>query len=163
MAITGKLLPHYALYCFIFLFYIALFCGYGGFHPTGSIFLWFACGACCLAVFAAMAVLIAGISPNWRLALVLASGYAAPALPYTGFSIPLDSMSVAARIFGQCLPLTWLIQGQAQQWTLGANLSNMGTTFLGLGILFIVPASAAYFIFRSKISTATTTDKAART
>ena len=162
-AITAKLLPHYALYCFFFLFYIALFCGYGGFHPAGSIFLWFACGACCLAVFAAMAVLIAGISPNWRLALVLASGYAAPALPYTGFSIPLDSMSEAARIFGQCLPLTWLIQGQAQQWTLGASLSNMGTTFLAFGILFILPASAGYFIFRAKISTVASRDRGART
>ena len=94
---------------------------------------------------------------------MLASGYAAPALPYTGFSIPLDSMSDAARIFGQCLPLTWLIQGQAQQWTLGASLSNMGATFLALGILFILPASAGYFIFRSKISSVTSRGKAART
>lgn len=150
-AITGKLLPHYFLYCVIFLFYMALFCGYGGFHPAGSLFLWFACGACCIAVFAAMAVLVAGISPNWRLALILASGYAAPALPYTGFSIPLDSMSHAAQAFAQCLPLTWLIQGQAQQWTLGANFTDMKLTFLAFGLLFMLPAFSGYYILRAKI------------
>ncbi len=53
---------------------------------------------------------IVGIAPNWRFALVVTSGYAAPALPFTGFSMPLDSMSEMARMFCKCLPLTWFIE-----------------------------------------------------
>lgn len=150
-AITGKLLPHYGFYCLVFLFYMAIFCGFGGFVPAGSLLLWFACGACCLGVFAAMAVLVTGIAPNWRFALIIASGYAAPALPYTGFSIPLESMSEYARAFAKCLPLTWFIQGQAQQWTLGAELSRTGDTFAALAILFLVPAIPGMFFLGRKL------------
>lgn len=151
-ALAGKLLPHYGLYCFVFLFYMALFCGYGGFYPAGSLFLWFMCGASCLAVFAAMAVLIAAIAPNWRFALIFASGYAAPALPFTGFSIPLESMGEYARAFAQCLPLTWLVQGQAQQWTLGADLADMKRTFTAFALLFIIPAIVGLALFRLRLA-----------
>lgn len=150
-AITGKLLPHYGFYCLVFLFYMSIFCGFGGFVPAGSLFVWFACGACCLGVFAAMSVLVAGIAPNWRFALIIASGYAAPALPFTGFSIPLESMSVYARSFSKSLPLTWLIQGQAQQWTLGAELARTGETFGAFAILFLVPAIPGLVILGRKL------------
>lgn len=70
-----------------------------------------------------------GIAPNWRFALVVTSGYAAPALPFTGFSMPLDSMSEMARMFCKCLPLTWFIEGQTQQWTLGAKNLGDGNNF----------------------------------
>ena len=43
--------------------------------------------------------------------------------------MPLDSMSEMARMFCKCLPLTWFIQGQTQQWTLGAKIWEMGSTF----------------------------------
>lgn len=150
-AITGKLLPHYGFYCLVFLFYMSIFCGFGGFVPAGSLFVWFACGACCLGVFAAVAVLVAGIAPNWRFALIIASGYAAPALPFTGFSIPLESMSVYVRTFSKCLPLTWFIQGQAQQWTLGADLSRTGETFGAFAILFLVPAIPGFYLLGRKL------------
>lgn len=147
-ALSGKLLVHYGIYALLFLFYMALFAGQGGWAPAGSLVIWFACGAACLAVFAAMAVLVTGLAPNWRLALVVASGYAAPALPFTGFSIPLDSMGEYVRVFSRCLPLTWLVEGQAQQWVLGAGLDRMGTTFLAFGLLFAVPLLAGYPLFR---------------
>ena len=84
-------------------------------------------------------ILIVGIAPNWRFALVVTSGYAAPALPFTGFSMPLDSMSEMARMFCKCLPLTWFIQGQTQQWTLGAKIWEMGSTFTAFALLALIP------------------------
>ncbi len=147
-ALTGKMLPHYALYCFIFLFYMAIFCGQGGFSPAGSLLLWFIFGCACLAVFMAMAILFVAIAPNWRFALVLASGYAAPALPFTGFSIPLDSMGEYARLFAQCLPLTWLLEGQAQQWTLGSSVAGSGPIFLAFFLLFTIPCIIGFPLFK---------------
>lgn len=137
-AVFGKLLPWYLIYAVIFLFYMALFAGEGGFNITGSLFLWFTLGLFCLADFAAMAVLIAGIAPTWRMALVIGAGYSAPALPFTGFSMPLDSMGEFARLFGQCLPLTWLVQGQAQDWTLGAALANLELPFTAMTLIFTI-------------------------
>ncbi len=152
-ALLGKITPHFALYCFLFLFYMALFAGQGGFAPTGSLFVWFSLGALCLGAFAAMAILVTGLAPNWRSALVVASGYAAPALPFTGFSIPLDSMGEYVRAFSKCLPLTWFIQGQAQQWTLDAGLNHMGPTFTALFALFIIPLFIGYYFFKRKFGT----------
>lgn len=149
-ALLGKLTPHFAYYCLVFLFYIALFSGFGGFAPTGSIGAWFFCGAACLAVLAAMSVLITGLAPNWRLALVLAVGYAAPALPFSGFSIPLDSMSPGVRFYADFLPLTWYIRGQSQVWNLGAEPGQMGNTFLAFGLLFVVPLIIGLPFFRRK-------------
>lgn len=150
-ALTGKMLPHFALFCLVFLFYMALFCGQGGFAPAGSLIVWFACGCACLAVFSAMAVLITAIAPNWRSALVVASGYAAPALPFTGFSIPLDSMGKYVQAFAQCLPLTWLVQGQSQQWTLGSGVAETGHTFMAFGLLFAIPSLIGFPFFRRKL------------
>lgn len=149
-ALIGKMVPHFAFYCLVFLFYMALFAGEGGFVPAGDLFLWFVFGAACLAVFAAMAILINAIAPSWRLALVAASGYAAPALPFTGFSIPLDSMSEYARAFAQALPLTWLIQGQSQIWTLGASIAHMDNTFYAFFLLFMFPLLIGYPLFCRK-------------
>lgn len=137
-AVCGKLLPYFGIYALIYLFYLALFSGQGGFNITGSLWTLSALGLACLADFAAAAIIVAAISPSWRLALVMTAGYAAPALPFTGFSMPLDSMGRAADIFSHCLPLTWYIQGQAQLWTLGASLSEMGKTFAGQAAIFLL-------------------------
>lgn len=139
-AIIGKLLPWYLIYCLIFLFYMALFSGEGGFNITGTLFAWAILGFLCLADFAAVAVLIAAVSPTWRMALVAGAGYSAPALPFTGFSIPQDSMGEAARIFGQCLPLTWFAQGQAQVWTLGASFGDLASPLAAMTVLLLIPA-----------------------
>lgn len=151
-ALIGKLTPHFAYYCLVFLFYIALFSGFGGFAPAGPLYAWFLCGAATLAVFAAMCILITAFSPNWRLALVLAVGYAAPALPFSGFSIPLDSMDPGVRFFANFMPLTWYIRGQAQVWVLGAGIDELGSTLLALGLLFICPLIIAMPFFRRKFS-----------
>lgn len=137
-AITGKLLPYYFAYTVIFLFYLALFAGEGGNMASGSLLLWLGLGLACMAAFAGAAIIVAAIAPTWRMALVISAGYAAPALPFSGFSMPLDSMSFGAAAFGRCLPLTWYIQGQSQAWTLGANLADMGTSFGGLVCIIIV-------------------------
>ncbi len=147
-ALLGKLLPYYIAYALIFLFYLALFSGEGQFNAAGSLWIWYALGLACLACFAASAILVAAIAPTWRMALVLSAGYAAPALPFSGFSMPLDSMGHMVAIFGRCLPLTWYIQGQSQQWTLGANLADMGSSFGGLASIFIITISAALPLFR---------------
>lgn len=149
-AVAGKLLPYYAVYSIIFIFYIALFSGEGGFNFTGSLITWIALGMGCLADFAAMAVVVAAISPTWRMALVISAGYAAPALPFTGFSMPLDSMGAGAAMFARCLPLTWYIQGQSQEWTLGASLSSMGDTFAGMTCLFILTICVGLPLLRWK-------------
>lgn len=150
-AVAGKLAPHYCLYCLVFLFYMALFAGQGGFAPAGSLVVWFCLGAACIAVFSAMAILVCALAPNWRTALVIASGYAAPALPFTGFSIPLDSMTEYVRAFSLFLPITWLVEGQAQQWTLNAGLSGMGPTFAALGALFLAPLAPGLCLFARKL------------
>lgn len=148
--LVGKLTPHFVFYCLVFLFYIALFSGWGGFAPAGSIITWFFIGAALLAVVAAMCVLITGLAPTWRLALVIAVGYAAPALPFSGFSIPLDSMDAGVRFYADFLPLTWYIRGQAQVWALGANLGELGSTFLAFALLFAVPLIIGLPFFRRK-------------
>lgn len=150
--LLGKLTPHFAFYCLVFLFYIALFSGAGGFTPAGSIPVWFLIGAATIAVFASMSILIAAISPTWRLALVLATGYAAPALPFSGFSIPLDAMDSGVRFFANFIPLTWYIRGQAQELFLGASLSETGMTLPALALLFITPLIIASPLFRRKFS-----------
>lgn len=137
-AILGKLLPYYAGYAFILLFYLALFTESGGNLVTGSLTAWFGLGLACLAAFAGVAIIVSAIAPTWRMALVISAGYAAPALPFTGFSMPLDSMGFAVAAFGRCLPLTWYIQGQSQAWTLGATLSDMATPFGGLACITII-------------------------
>ncbi len=141
VAIVGKLLPWYFIYSLIFMFYMALFSGEGGFNITGPVFAWALLGFLCLADFASVAILIAALSPTWRMALVAGAGYAAPALPFTGFSIPQDSMGEAARIFGECLPLTWLVQGQADVWTLGSSLADLGAPLAAMALLIFIPAS----------------------
>ena len=93
----------------------------------------------CLAAFLGAAILICAIAPTWRFALVVASGYAAPALPFTGFSIPTDSMSPVVQFFAELLPLTWFIRGQSQQWVMEANVLDMGEIFSSLGLLIIIP------------------------
>lgn len=151
-ALLGKLTPHFVYYCLVFLFYIALFSGQGSFAPRGSIFLWFLCGAATLAVFASMCILITAFSPTWRLALVIAVGYAAPALPFSGFSIPLDSMDAGVRFFANFIPLTWYIRGQSQIWNLGSTVNETGITFLALGLLFITPLVIGLPFFSRKFS-----------
>lgn len=138
-ALTGKLIPYFVYYSLLLAAYIGLLAGISGFKAAGSLWLWFACGLACLAVMSAMAVLFVGISPTWRFALVVTSGYAAPALAFSGFSLPLDSMGPLAALFAQCLPLTWFIEGQAQEWIFGANISQMRTTFLAFGLMWLIP------------------------
>lgn len=48
-------------------------------------------------------------------------------------------MSEMARMFCKCLPLTWFIEGQTQQWTLGAKIWEMGSTFTAFAILALIP------------------------
>lgn len=150
-ALLGKLSLHFGLYCLVFLFYLALFAGQGGFAPAGSLLLWFCVGAICLMSFAAMAVLFGAIAPNWRTALVIASGYAAPALPFTGFSIPLDAMGEYVQAFSLFLPLTWFIEGQAQQWILDADLARMGPTLAAQLALVIFPLVPGLYLFAKKL------------
>lgn len=147
-AICGKLLPYYLGYAFIFLFYLALFLGASGNRAAGSLLLWLALGLACLAAFAGAAIVVAAIAPTWRMALVISAGYAAPALPFSGFSMPLDSMAFAVAAFGRCLPLTWYIQGQTQAWTLGADLAAMGTAFGGLACIAIATWIAGWQLMR---------------
>lgn len=137
-AIIGKLLPYFAIYVAIYLFYLFLFSGSGGFRITGNYWAMIALGCACLADFAAAAIVVAAVSPTWRMALVFSAGYAAPALPFTGFSMPLDSMSHAVALFGRCLPLTWYVQGQAEEWTLAAPISALHSALGGLAVIFIV-------------------------
>lgn len=136
--VIGKLIPYFCGYALIFLFYLALFIGVGGNHASGSLLLWYWLGLSCLIAFAGAAIIVAAIAPTWRMALVISAGYAAPALPFSGFSMPLDSMSVAVAAFGRCLPLTWYIQGQSQAWTLGADFADMATPFAGLACISIL-------------------------
>lgn len=150
-ALAGKLTPHFFIYSLIFLWYLALFAGQGGWAPNGSLFIWFTIGLMCLGAFAAAAVLICSIAPTWRFALVVASGYAAPALPFTGFSIPTDSMGPVVQFFSKLLPLTWYIEGQSQQWVMGANVRDMGQIFVCLGLLIVIPMIFGVPLLKKKL------------
>ncbi len=149
-ALAGKLLPYFLLYALLFLFYMALFAGQGGWRIQGQLLDWFMLGLACLAAFCAMSVLILGLAPNWRSALVIASGYAAPSLPFTGFSIPLDSMGQYVKAFAHCLPLTWFIQGQSQIWTLGAQIQELCDCFAALSLLCLLPLGLGLPLFKHK-------------
>ncbi len=138
-ALAGKLTPHLVLYGLVLGFYLALFSGFGGWSAAGSLLIWFLLGMMCLSAFACMAILISAIAPTWRFALAVSSGYAAPALPFTGFSIPMDSMGPVLQAFCKSLPLTWFIEGQSQQWILGAEIHDMGSAFGMLSVLVLVP------------------------
>ncbi len=138
-AIVGKLTPYWVLYALLVLFYLALFCGFGGWTPVGSLLLWFILGLMCLNAFACVAVLIVGLAPTWRFTLVLASGYAAPALPFTGFSIPMDSMGPVLQYFCKLLPLTWFIEGQSQIWMLGSEIYDLGNVFERVFYIAMIP------------------------
>lgn len=100
---------------------------------------------------AAAVIFFYSISIAWRLCLVLVSGYAAPALPFSGFSIPLDSMGPMVAAFAKLLPITWFIRIQEQQWVLGANFSQCALHFLFLILLVVIPGTLGYWILQVRL------------
>lgn len=150
-ALFGKILPCYFFYCLLFFWYLALFLGQGGIQFNGSLLIWSLAGFLLIAGMAAAVIFFYSIAISWRLLLVLVSGYAAPALPFSGFSIPLDSMGPAVAAFAKILPITWFIRIQEQQWILGANFSQCALHFLFLILLVAIPGTLGYWILQARL------------
>ncbi len=150
-ALFGKMLPCYFFYCLLFVWYLALFLGQGGIQFNGSLLIWCLAGFLLIAGMAASVILFYSISPVWRLCVVLVCGYAAPALPFSGFSLPLDSMGPMVTSFAKLLPITWFIRIQEQQWILGANFNQCALHFLFLILLVVVPGTFGYWILQARL------------
>lgn len=150
-ALFGKILPCYFFYCLLFVWYLALFLGQGGIQFNGSLLIWSLAGFLLIAGMAAAVIFFYSIALSWRPFLVLVSGYAAPALPFSGFSIPLDSMGPVVASFAKLLPITWYIRIQEQQWILGANFSQCALHFLFLILLVAIPGTLGFWILQMRL------------
>ncbi|MEG1833732.1 MAG: ABC transporter permease [Burkholderiaceae bacterium] len=138
-ALIGKLIPFVALYLLLGAAYVAWVSGYAGWAPAGSTTLWVIATDLLVLSMLSIAVLFAALAPDWRMALTLGSLYVAPALPFSGFSYPLASMSESAQAFGHTLPITWYLQAQAQQWTLASPFSHSASTLAILAGFAFLP------------------------
>ena len=73
---------------------------------------------------ASIALLVVGLTANYRLASSVAAFVTAPALAFAGLTFPLGSMPAAAEAWGQALPLTAFVRVQLEQASRGAPLSE---------------------------------------
>lgn len=138
-ALCGKLAPFLMLYLGYGALYVAWVGGFGGWAPSGSTALWVLATSLLVLAMLAIGVLFAALAPDWRLALTLGSLYVAPALAFSGFSFPLESMSQGARLLGTSLPITWYFKAQAQQWTLASPLEHAVTALSVLLAFAVLP------------------------
>ena len=141
-AILGKLLPWILLYGLFTVGYIGWIGGMNGPPPAGSLALWIAAGLVYICSLIACAVLFVSVSPFWVMSIVLGVVYAAPTIPFTGFSYPLEDMDAVAQAFSQVIPLTWFIRLQAGQWITGTPLAQ-ALPMLGKASLFVIVPLAA--------------------
>lgn len=149
-AVLGKLLPHIVVFSLGILWHIALFAGYGGWSVNGSILIWAVAGILMMLGMAGLAVLFTAIAPEWHLALIISSGFSAPALAFSGFSMPLDSMNAFVQAFAHLLPITWFYEAQAQQWVLGSTLQDAQPLLFALSLFFIIPTWLGVPLMRLK-------------
>lgn len=150
-SIFGKLFPSLFYYFLLCVWYIALFVGAGGWANSGSLVIWTLSLFFLILAMAGIAVLFVALAPSWHFALVLCSAYVAPALPFTGSSIPLDTMGPWVASFAQLIPLTWFLKIQSEQWVLGGVFTYSSFNVLILSLFSIIPFTLGIGLMRLKI------------
>lgn len=155
-AVVGKFAPGLFIYFLAGLWYVALFVGQGGWSVSGSVAVWTFGSFLMVLAMAATGLLFFALAPTWRMALVVTCGYAAPALPFSGFSIPFDSMGPLVKFYADLLPVTWFMRIQNMQWVLGSPGSDAFQVMAVLLLLCLVPGvlglAALRFRMRKLIS-----------
>ncbi len=138
-ALLGKLAPIGAVYLLLALAIVALFAGWRGWAPAGSLLLWMVAIAVLMAVSIALAVLMIGLMVNLRGALSVTGIYVATGLAFSGFSYPRVAMGEAAQWWGGLLPYTHYLPVQQGQWLGGASVSEWGQGMAPLLWFIAVP------------------------
>jgi len=107
--ITGKILPYLLVGITQLGFIFLLGTGLMGLPMHGSMILLLAASVVFLAAVSAFAVLVSSVTStvnSIRFTMVMAM----PSFVFSGYTWPLESMHPAARVIGQCLPLTWYLK-----------------------------------------------------
>ena len=138
-ALLGKLAPVGAVYMLFALAIVALFAGWRGWAPAGSLVLWIVAIAVLMIVSLAVAVLLVGLTMNMRTALSATGIYVATGLAFSGFSYPRVAMGEAAQWWGGLLPYTHYLPVQQGQWLGGADASAWGQGMAPLLLFVAVP------------------------
>ena len=138
-ALLGKLAPVAVVYLLLACVFVALFAGWRGWAPAGSLLLWLVAIAVLMMVSLAIGVLLVGLTVNLRLALSLTGVYVATGLAFSGFSYPRVAMGATAQWWGGLLPYTHYLPVQQGQWLGGADVSAWAQGMAPLLLFIAVP------------------------
>ena len=143
-ALVGKLLPLLLCFTVMAMGVVAWLAGYRGWTANGSVLVW-SLGlltliiACC-----AIPAMIVGLTGTLRIALALVAFANVTAVSFTGFTYPLFSMTIAAKVWSVIVPFHYFYEIQQQQWNIGAPLSVSAAPFAVLwGVFIAVPLAIA--------------------
>jgi ABC-2 type transport system permease protein len=150
-AVVGKFAPGLFIYFLAGLWYVALFAGQGGWSANGSAVIWTFGAFLLVLAMAATGLLFFAVAPTWRMALVVTCGYAAPALPFSGFSLPFDSMGPLVRFYADLLPVTWFMRIQNMQWVLASPGSDAFQVMAVLFLLCLIPGALGLAVLRCRM------------
>ena len=145
-AIAGKIALWTSVYWVFGLGYLTYFAGYSGWGIGANLFLWLVAILTFIFVMVTFAVLLTSllVGAGWVIVLSICIGITAPIYPYTGFSYPIESMTMGAQWLAQTFPLTHFLSLQSAAWVLHPPmgvwimhwmmLAAFAVVALGLGI-----------------------------
>lgn len=91
--------------------------------------------------YAAVALLLVGVSKNMGSALSLVSLYAGTSVAYSGVTFPLEGGSMFARAWNQLLPFTAYVELQAQQLSISSPSAVSLLPIAALSVFVAVPGA----------------------
>lgn len=147
-ALSAKLLPYFsllALYsaCYVWFFHQLVPASYAG----SAVQIWLSFVLMNSAAMA-IAILLVGLTRNFRMALSLAGFYSAPAFAYSGQAFPLVAMPDLAQYWASILPLTHWLKIYNQQWLAAAPLSAVSSSWIILLCMMLVGCLAGYGLLK---------------
>lgn len=128
-AVFGKLLPYTVIFYFLALFMLVLLFACLDLPLKGSFPVMAAASLLFIVAYQCAGVLIVAVSANLRLGLMGASFYASTAFTFVGITFPMISMPLAARIWGEALPLTHYIRIIMNESLRGSSLRQSVISF----------------------------------
>ena len=120
-ALVGKFAPVVVVYLILSLGIVTTFAGWRGWPTAGSLVLWMVAITALMIVSVAIAIMLVGVTINFRRALSLTGFYVATGLAFSGFSYPRAAMGEVAQWWGGLLPYTHYLPVQQGQWLGGAS------------------------------------------
>ncbi|PZN97619.1 MAG: ABC transporter permease [Alphaproteobacteria bacterium] len=121
-AVTGKLLPYFAVYTLFGVASLAVFSA-NGWPIAGSAWLLIAAQALLYLAYAGIGVLFVGLTGRMMRSLSLIGVYAGASLAFSGALFPTDGAPLFTRIFSAMTPYHWFARAQAQQLESGAPMA----------------------------------------